>query len=50
MLLDFTYSFNVDRQDAYADWPYSTIHRYLREGLYAPDWASIPDCEVPGDD
>ena len=33
-----------------ADWPYSTIHRYVREGIYAPDWAGIPDCEVPGED
>jgi len=21
-----------------ADWPYSTFHRYVREGMYAPDW------------
>ena len=22
-----------------ADWPYSSFHRYVRLGLYAPDWA-----------
>ena len=22
-----------------ADWPYSTFHRYVRDGIYAPDWA-----------
>lgn len=21
-----------------ADWPYSTFHRYVRDGVYAPDW------------
>ena len=21
-----------------AEWPYSTFHRYVREGVYAPDW------------
>jgi putative transposase len=21
-----------------AAWPYSTFHRYVREGVYAPDW------------
>jgi putative transposase len=31
-----------------AQWPYSSFHRYVREGLYAADWASgrppaIPD-------
>ena len=20
------------------DWPYSSFHRYVREGVYAPDW------------
>lgn len=22
-----------------AAWPYSTFHRYVREGVYSPDWA-----------
>ena len=22
-----------------ADWPYSTFHRYQRDGIYPPDWA-----------
>jgi len=22
-----------------SDWPYSTFHRYVREGIYASDWA-----------
>ena len=20
------------------DWPYSSFHRYVREGVYVPDW------------
>jgi len=26
-----------------ADWPYSSFHRYIRNGLYPVDWAA-PDC------
>jgi putative transposase len=22
------------------DWPYSSLHRYVREGIYPPDWAA----------
>jgi putative transposase len=29
-----------------ADWPYSSIHRYIRQGMYAPDWAASPDIEM----
>ncbi|MGH8491722.1 MAG: REP-associated tyrosine transposase [Moraxellaceae bacterium] len=29
-----------------ADWPYSSIHRYIRQGIYAPDWAASPDIEM----
>ena len=25
------------------DWPYSTFHRYVREGIYASDWAGGPE-------
>ncbi|MDO9424562.1 MAG: transposase [Methylobacter sp.] len=25
-----------------ADWPYSTFHRYVEEGLYPLDWAASP--------
>jgi putative transposase len=32
------------------DWPYSTFHRYVRDGVYAPDWAGAMDDEVMGDD
>lgn len=31
---------------AVKDWPYSTFHRYVRKGIYTPDWGSdviIPD-------
>jgi len=31
-----------------ADWPYSTFHRYVRAGVYAPDWcggAGVEDVE-----
>jgi REP element-mobilizing transposase RayT len=24
-----------------SDWPYSTFHRYVREGLYSCDWAGV---------
>jgi len=24
-----------------ADWPYSTFHRYVRQGIYGIDWASV---------
>jgi putative transposase len=27
------------------DWPYSTIHRYVREGVYPVDWAGGGDKE-----
>jgi putative transposase len=27
------------------DWPYSTIHRYVREGVYPADWAGGEDKE-----
>jgi putative transposase len=26
-----------------SDWPYSSIHRCIREGSMAPDWACAPD-------
>ena len=25
-----------------ADWPHSTFHRYVREGIYSVDWAAEP--------
>jgi len=25
------------------DWPYSTFHRYVREGIYSSDWAGSPE-------
>ncbi|TCO82038.1 putative transposase [Plasticicumulans lactativorans] len=31
-----------------ADWPYSSFHRHVAEGLYPPDWAS--DVELDGPD
>ena len=31
------------------DWPYSTFHRAVRNGLYPPDWAGDRALEVPGD-
>lgn len=30
------------------DWPYSTFHRYVRAGLYAPDWGGSAGCGIPG--
>lgn len=34
-----------------ADWPYSTFHRYVREGLYAEDWGGqgVDDGSVFGE-
>ena len=29
-----------------ADWPYSSLHRYIRHGVLPPDWAA--DCEDDG--
>lgn len=26
-----------------SNWPYSTFHRYVREGIYSHDWAGTPD-------
>jgi len=28
--------------DRVADWPYSTFHRYVEQGLYPLDWAVSP--------
>jgi putative transposase len=25
------------------DWPHSTFHRYVRNGMYAPDWAGAAE-------
>lgn len=25
----------------FTDWPYSTFHRYLRQGVYINDWAGV---------
>lgn len=30
-----------------ADWPYSTFHRYVREGLYPASWAKEPEIHPP---
>lgn len=33
-----------------ADWPYSTFHRYVQQGMYPPDWAGGADeLQVTGD-
>lgn len=29
-----------------ADWPYSTFHRYARDGAYVQDWAGVKDGAV----
>jgi len=26
-----------------SEWPYSTFHRYVADGIYAPDWAAPPE-------
>jgi putative transposase len=30
------------------DWPYSTFHRYVREGVYPEDWGGVNDNQVDG--
>lgn len=32
------------------DWPYSSFHRAVRQGLYPLDWAGDIEVEVPGGD
>ena len=29
-----------------ADWPYSTFHRYVTNGVYPADWGGTPQMEV----
>ncbi|MBZ2188115.1 transposase [Alcanivorax sp. JB21] len=28
------------------DWPFSSFHRAVRQGLYSPDWAASPDDDL----
>ncbi|MGI4719803.1 MAG: REP-associated tyrosine transposase [Janthinobacterium lividum] len=28
-----------------AEWPYSTFKRFVRDGVYAPDWGGNPACD-----
>jgi putative transposase len=30
------------------DWPYSTFHRYVRQGVYAKDWGSVEPPSIEG--
>jgi putative transposase len=32
-----------------SDWPYSTFHRYVKAGIYAPDWGGAQQSDIPGD-
>ncbi len=34
---------------AFADWPFSSFHRYVRDGWVAPDWSGGGDVVVSGD-
>ena len=29
-----------------ADWPYSTFHRYVKNGVYPADWGGTPQVEA----
>jgi putative transposase len=32
---------------AIRDWPFSTFHRHVQEGIYPPDWAGVvPDLQA----
>ena len=33
-----------------ADWPYSSFHRYVQAGFYAPSWGSAPEASFQFDD
>jgi len=39
-----------DLVDSPAEWPYSSFERYVRMGVYAPDWGSSVGAEVLGMD
>ena len=30
-----------------ADWPHSTFHRYVRQGIYGKDWAGVINEQEP---
>ena len=30
------------------DWPYSTFHRYVKDGVYPEDWCGVSDGGVDG--
>lgn len=36
--------------DVVADWPYSTFHRYVRQGIYPLDWAGSSELAIAGSD
>ena len=39
------------RQDSrVSDWPYSTFHRYVEQGIYPPDWGGGKNASLAGDD
>lgn len=33
-----------------SDWPYSSFHRYLAQGMYPADWCGDPEWSVAGDE
>ncbi|UJP01563.1 MAG: transposase, partial [Nitrosomonas sp.] len=30
------------------DWPYSSFHRYVEQGVYPESWGGHEDCEIEG--
>jgi putative transposase len=30
------------------DWPYSTFHRFVNDGIYPPDWGGIDEEKIKG--
>lgn len=30
------------------DWPYSSFHRYVEQGVYPENWGGHGDCEIEG--
>ena len=43
MFLGRVVHYNPIKHGYVADWPYSTFHRYVKEGAYPEDWGGIAE-------
>ena len=50
--LDYTHFNPVKHEHGQCavDWPHSTFHRYVRDGVYAHNWAAAMASSMPGYD